>query len=198
MRSYALRTGARQFTARPAARAAAAPLPSGGLLSREQKARLCILAREAFARVHGRDPRDAAEIEEFRHAQVDAAVGKGGLTQCVQEDYKAVLARFLQLKGEDGHAFKAHVAHQSEPARLAMWKLKQSCAERGLPLSYPAAICRRQYRCELEQASAQQLWQLCYTVRSRRAAGGGKPRRRAAAASPKPARPAARQTDMPF
>ena len=42
--------------------------------------------------------------------------------------------------------------------------------EAGLPESYAAAICRRQYRCALSEASDKQVWCLVYTVRNRAAA----------------------------
>jgi hypothetical protein len=63
---------------------------------------------------------------------------------------------------------------ETEPRRMAMHKLRRDCADRGLSLDYPAAICRRQYRCALEDASPTQLWQLVFTIRNRR------PTRRAA------------------
>ena len=53
---------------------------------------------------------------------------------------------------------------------IALHKLTESCADRGLQMSYAEAICRRQYKCDLSEANAKQLWQLNFTVRNRRKA----------------------------
>jgi hypothetical protein len=137
----------------------------GGALSKAQKATLCILAREAYDRVgiHTGD-----DLAEWRHAEQTAAVGKASLCDCVQDDFLPLKAHFLNLCGESGRAMNAHIRHQSEDKRVAMHKLEASCRERGLEMGYPAAICRTQYKCTLDEASAPQLWRLVYTVRNRR------------------------------
>lgn len=152
-----------------------APQRLGGPLSNQQKAALCILCREAYDLQPDASPDPTeAQLAEYRHAQVEKATGKPGLTACVQDDWKPLRAHFLALVGRTGEAFKAAMEHGTEDVKVAMFKLRQACQRAGLPLAYPAAICRNQYRCALEDATAKQLWQLVFTVNNR-----GTARRRA-------------------
>lgn len=137
-------------------------------LSGRQKARLCILAREAFEKVQGRGPHSAAELEQFRHEQIRRAVNRNGLRDCGQNDYLPLKAHFLDLTGESGEALNAHLAHGGEERRLAQHKLAAMCAERGVTLGYAAAICRAQFKCALDDASPAQLWKLFFTLKTRR------------------------------
>jgi hypothetical protein len=57
---------------------------------------------------------------------------------------------------------------------LVLRKLKSECAARGVAIEYPAKICRVQYKCQLEEASPNQLWQLVFTVRNRRKKTGSR------------------------
>jgi hypothetical protein len=150
-----------------------------GLLSNEQKAALCIRARAAFEFVHRREPHNCAELEEWRRAEQQSCTGKASLTSCTQADYLPLLAHFQNLAGESGHALNNVLRAGTEDVRQAMHALGAACGQRGLPMAYPAAICRRQYRCELGQATARQVWNLVYTVRNRRKAN--EPRRRGGA-----------------
>ena len=149
--------------------ARAYPAEGTAPLSNEQKAALCIRAREAFIRVHGRDPHDGAELETWRRGEQEKATGKPSLTLCTQADYLPLLGKFADLAGESGVAMNAHVRSATSERRLAMHKLREACAQAGLALSYPAAICRTQNKCALEDATAKQLWRLVFTVRNRAA-----------------------------
>ncbi len=158
------RTAFRSTAAAPAPR----PLPPqrlGGPLSNQQKAQLCILSDEAWDKQGGMD--SACDKSEFRHEQVKVATGKPGLTACVQDDYKLLLAHFLGLVGESGRAFKAQLDHGTEPKRLAMFKLREALRNARLPEAYAAAICKRQFRCALADATAKQLWNLTFTINNR-------------------------------
>lgn len=144
------------------------PLPPqrlGGPLSNQQKAQLCILSDEAWEKQGGMD--SPCDKSEFRHEQVKLATGKPGLTACVQDDYKPLLAHFLGLVGESGRAFKAQLEHGTEPKRIALYKLGQALLAARLPEAYAAAICRRQYGCALADATAKQLWNLTFTINNR-------------------------------
>ena len=162
-RTYIL-GAARGFIAEPPRtlrKTSAAPQRLGGPLSNEQKARLCI----ECAKSHDQD--GALDAEQYRHAEVQKAVGKPGLTACTQDDWRPLLAHFLALQGRTGEAFEHALAHGTEPARVWMFKLGDACNRAGLPMAYPDAICRRQYRCALSDASATQLRNLTFTVINR-------------------------------
>ena len=141
------------------------PPRGGGLLSNEQKARICILAREAYA-LQFTD----WEFPEWRHAEQEKACGKASLCDCTQADFLRLKSHFLRLSGEEGEARRVETRAATEPRRIARYKLMQALAERGLAPGYAEAICRRQYHCGLDDASEKQLWRLVFTVRSRRAA----------------------------
>jgi hypothetical protein len=137
--------------------------PRGGLLDNGQKARIAILAKEAFDRQGC-----TGSIEDWRHEQQFLAVGKESLRDCVQDDYLKLKAHFEDLTGESGRAVKTHMADAVSDRELVMRKLEAECAARALDISYPATICAKQYKCDLDHASPNQLWQLVFTVRNRR------------------------------
>lgn len=138
-------------------------VPRGGPLDNGQKANLCILAKEAFALAF-----TDLDLESWRRSEQVAAVGKASLRDCVQADFLPLQAHFLRLGGEEGDATRTENRALAEPKRVAMAKLRAECAAREMALSYPAAICARQFKCRLEEASAGQIWKLVFTVRNRR------------------------------
>ncbi len=143
------------------------PKGPGGVLSNEQKARLCMLSRQAFAVVHGRDPATTAEADAFRHAEVEKATGKHGLTLCVQGDYKTIEAWLLDLAGMSGAAFEAQLAQGTEAKRLALYKLDEACKAAEKTLAYAAAICRSKHKCALGDATSNQIWKLVFEMKKR-------------------------------
>lgn len=146
------------------------------LLSRIQKAEIGQLARQAWLVWEGREAfleangelSTSACFAAWRHWQQGLACGKQSLRECTGDDYQLLRAHFLQLAGLEASARRAEEKHISNPQRIARFNLRKALAAAGLPESYAAAICRRQYRCTLDDASERQLWCLVYTVRSRR------------------------------
>lgn len=147
-------------------------------LSSQQKQRLAILSREAYAKQPGlvrglegkQGPSPVLKFDRWRHAQAIKAVGRR-ISEATQGDYLPLKAHFLDLAGKPVAAMQAHMRRETEPQRVALHKLTRECAAKGLDLSYAAAICRRQFRCALEEASEKQLWCLFFTVRNRRNSG---------------------------
>ncbi len=141
----------------------AAPLDNG------QKARLCILAREAFDTLVERGAMErGANFEAWRHEQQLEACGLSSLRAATQRHYALVVGHLKGLLGDVAAAARAIERAQTEPRRLAMFKLKEALGERDLPESYAAGICWRQFKRPLSEASDRQVWCLVYTVRSRR------------------------------
>lgn len=146
-------------------------------LNHGQKAYLSQLSDQAFTReqriaasmgiqfYEGMSPTKAREA--FRHAEVAKACAKIGLRCCTQDDYKLVEAHFLQMLGKIEAAFKAGVRAASEPRRQAEAVLVRECTRFGFRLSYAESICRTQYKCTLQDATTNQIWNLVYTVRNR-------------------------------
>jgi hypothetical protein len=154
-------------------------------LSRKQKAYLAQLARQAFehlrvqARARGEvfpadhamhgEPTDPALwcAETFRHDEVAKACHKKGLRCCSQDDYGAVKGHFLALLGREGQAMKAMVRGADNPKRTAEIKLIEALQRGGFNNGYAEAICRRQFKCSVADATAAQIWKLVYTIRNR-------------------------------
>lgn len=143
-------------------------------LSRDQKRIIAQLARQAYDRWEGREAFEAinsdrsrtACFEAWRHCEQGKAIGLQSLCECTQAHYARLKAHFEALVGLD--PTPTLVRDRDNPRRIALHKLTEALAAAGLATSYAAAICRRQYRCALDEASAKQLWNLFYTVRNRR------------------------------
>lgn len=147
-------------------------------LTRYQKAYLAQLADRAFsraaevARQRGELPAtDWRARENYRHDQVAAACGKFGLRCCSQDDYKLVEGHFLEALGHHGAAFNAFTRAATNDLRVAQYKLREACKQAGLSINYANAICRNQNRgLTIDDVTAQTIWRLIYTIRSRAAA----------------------------
>lgn len=145
-------------------------------LSQRQIVEIAKLAREAWEAWAGREQFLEANGElsvtecfnAWRHWQQGEACGRQSLKACTQDDFLRLKAHFLALCGRTEQATHTLTRAANEPQRLARYKLAQALQERGLREEYAAAICRRQFRCELADASPKQLWNLFYTVRNRR------------------------------
>ncbi|WP_043586340.1 hypothetical protein [Geminisphaera colitermitum] len=158
------------------------------LFTNEQKARVAQLARRAY---DARPDREEFELinshlsktacfEHWRKWQTGRATGGvQSLRECVSElHYLPLLAHFSDMLGDGGGALNLLLRHAEEGRIRVFFKLQEALAERDLNEAYAASICRRQYRCDLGDASEKQLWSLFFTVRNRRKAVA-KPKRTA-------------------
>jgi hypothetical protein len=138
---------------------------AGGPLDNTQKARICILARQAHDKLDTYVP-----FEDWRQMEQFNAVGKDSLCDCIQSDYLRLVGHFQHLAGDGRRASRTAAADAFTDRRIAFHKLEAECAARGLELSYPGSICRKQFKCGLDEANSKQLWNLVFTVRNRRKA----------------------------
>ena len=143
-------------------------------LSKNQQRYLAMQSARAFelARERGEAVLDCGcqESQEtsFRHNLVLTACGRHGLCCCGQDDYLRVKAYLLHLLGDDGAAFEAHLRAESEPRRLAEYKLKEALREFDLPWDYAQAICRRQnHGLGMADVGPNTLWNIVFTIRNR-------------------------------
>jgi uncharacterized protein YifE (UPF0438 family) len=134
-------------------------------LSNRQKFYLSSLARRAWAKLG--PELDGMDEDDFRHDQVARACGKLGLRCCSQDDYRLVEAHLLDRRGESGRAMKSLVQGQSNPRRIAEYKLHQACRDAGVDIAYADRICRAMFKCAVADATADQLWKLTFTVKNR-------------------------------
>jgi len=144
----------------------------------DQKTHVAKLARAAYESWEGREQWEESNgefsrtkcFEIWRHAETAKVTGGiASLRDCVSEvHYLPLVAHFNDLAGKGGAALRALLRHQEERRITPFFKLQQALAERGLDEAYAAAICRRQYKCELGDASEKQLWSLVFTIRNRR------------------------------
>ncbi len=135
-----------------------------------QKGIIVMLAKRAFDRL-----RPSLPFEQWRREQQTLAVGIDSLTACTQNDYLPLVAHFEGLAGHGDKQFKAAYRHLDEATRQARWLLDEALRARGLGESYAATICRTQYRRELDKATAEQLFNLRFTVEARRPVLGKQP-----------------------
>lgn len=146
-------------------------------LSVTQLAHLAALCQRSFnldrakARGRGINPdlsAPLARLDNYRQTHIAQACGRLDLDCCTQDDYKRAEAHFLDILGEPGFAMNALVKSESNPKRVADWKLRQACAEFGYDLAYAAAICRAQnHGAGLEDVGAKAIWCLVFTIRNR-------------------------------
>ena len=135
-------------------------------LTNPQKARLAILAREAFdARsVSVGGPDDGIDFDEWRRREVGAACGKFGLRACSQDDFLLVEAHFLRLAGRGPEADRAYIAAIGSDRRHLESNVFQACRRYDLRPAYAASLCRNIYKCEISQASAANLRNLARII----------------------------------
>lgn len=145
-------------------------------LTNDQKRQIGMLAHAAWQACPEREsllesnPELSASAVEaaWRHVEQGKACGIQSLRECSQDHYGRLKAHFLALGGQEQAAARTRVRDADNDRRIARWKLNQELQTRGLAAGYAASICRTQYRCSLDEATAQQLWRLIYTVRSRK------------------------------
>ena len=145
-------------------------------LSIEQKRIVAQHARAAYERWPGRENFERANdglskteiFNSWRHVEQGNAVGIQSLLECTQAHYGRLVAHFQAMLGNTAAATRTLARDADNDRRIARYKLDEALRERGLREEYAAAICRRQYRCELADANPQQVWRLVYTIRNRR------------------------------
>lgn len=134
-------------------------------LTKNQKTRLAIMARKA-AEVQGISLK-SKDLDEWRHQVCIKACGVR-ITEATQSNWADLKSAFEDLGGKPEQAFKTQLREGDNKRRVAMHKLTQALAGKGLDASYAAKICNAQFKVPLDQASAKQLWCLFYTVTNRR------------------------------
>jgi hypothetical protein len=122
--------------------------------------------REAFELINSEQSKTAC-FESWRHFEQGKACGLQSLRACTQAHYGRLVAHFQALAGNAAGAARTLAHDADNDRRIARFKLDEALRERGLKEAYAATICRRQYRCGLDDASAKQLWSLVFTVRNR-------------------------------
>jgi hypothetical protein len=136
-------------------------------LDNGQKTALVILAKQAWERVRLVDD-TVTDFNSWRQEQAMEAV-KCRISEARVGNFSALKRHFLNLAGKAGAAFNSAMRESTEAERIAFATLQRECAERELPLDYPAAIARKQFKgAALKDLNAKQLWCLVFTVRNRR------------------------------
>lgn len=160
--------------------------PTGGAapLSNRQKAYLSGLAKAAWrilSQGGGTDEKEA----DYRKREAISCCGRR-ISEARNRDFSDLEAHFLALSGKSGRAFDSAMKADSNPARQALYKLRQLLAKQGRDESYAAKILRDKFKTTLADASAKQLWSVYFdcqrTFRSAKgdAAGSGALIRKAA------------------
>lgn len=136
-------------------------------LSKAQKAELSRLARKAFNRAKELGLTDLDE-STWRAEESIAACGKR-ISQATNGDYCRIESHFANLAGDSGRALDAAMRGETDEKRQALVKLQRELHDAGLAMEYAEQICRDTYHCNVDAATPQQIWQLMFTIRMRRA-----------------------------
>ena len=136
-------------------------------LKNEQKAAICMLAREAYDKLGCRTGQD---YTEWRHEQQHAACGKASLCTATQKDYRALRGHFRALLGRTRAAFRDFVASETGDAGFVLAKLRHECKAASdviaAPMEYVTKIARSRFKtADLSSLSAKQLWSLVFDIR---------------------------------
>lgn len=149
-----------------------------GPLSKLQKRQIAIAAtrayeawpeREAFEAINS-DLSKTARFEAWRHVEQGKACGVQHMRQMAQEHFAAVLAHFQAIGGHDQAATRTRARGADNGRRIALYKVRQELAAKGLSEGYAAAICQAKYKCPLADASREQLWKIFFDLKNRRKA----------------------------
>lgn len=133
----------------------------GKPLSLAQKARLNILAKEAFDQLDGMGLIEAAgrtkaeRMKVWRHEEQFKAVRIYSLTNCQQKHFRPILAHFLALVGKEDKAFKTwtstgkvkdrgEVADTHEARELWRYNIRKLLSEHERVVSQPATAAEFQ------------------------------------------------------
>lgn len=170
-----------------------APGESSELISKSQLINLAKAARAAFdAGLNAGQIPKGTKFDDWRHGSMDEVLGKVSFKELTQRDYLPMLAWWQDRAGESGKAMESIMRADSNPLRIARHKLEEALKKAKLPPAYVIAICRRQYKCELTEASVKQIWQLVYTINNR---GKARAKKAEKARAQEPATP---EEDNPF
>ena len=135
------------------------PMSNTAPLSRKQKGIVCSVARRAFLAMRAAGALDpATEETTWRHEQQEKAVGRYSLRSAIQDDYKPLMAHFLNLLGDVKTALRYQTEAVLEPRKLAMAQLRAMCGKRGVTMDYADGICQQAWKCSLADANEQQVW----------------------------------------
>lgn len=141
--------------------------PDGGWkpLSKNQKTRLSILAREAA--IAQRISLAKTDLDAWRHEESIRACGLR-ISEASQQHWPDLKAAFELLAGKPEKAFETQFREGDNKRRVALHKLTGALQSKGLHPSYAASICHAQFKCAIEDATAKQLWCLFFTVSNRK------------------------------
>ena len=162
MKPYLLRP--RPIAAAKHAEDGSCPDASWKALSNKQKGLLSMLAAQAYA-AQGITP--AVTLPEWRRDTAILACGHR-ISQATKAHWADLKAAFQDLSGRPEKAFHTLMREGDNKRRVALHKLSQALKDKGLNPSYAQAICRSQFKCQIEDASAKQIWCLFFTISHRR------------------------------
>lgn len=161
-------------------------------LSREQKAKVCQMAQQAWERL-GRPlfaDQDGVPdclrlskslaLETWRQLEQEHLTGKRSLKEMGQGEFCLLMAHFAQIAGDyDAAQFWGERA-TSDGRRRALWQLERELEKAGAALGhaqrYAAAVAVDKFgTADFSQLGEKQVWELVFTVRRAAARKRGRP-----------------------
>ena len=149
-------------------------------LSNSQKATLSIAGKAAWEIQHQAGLTDSA-CDDWRHEQVFIACGKAGLREATNKHYRAILAHFQRLCGQEQKAqstwaktgrvqgsTEAHDTHENREVARAILRDLIASSQGLIGEGYVDAISRSKFAAKTPpDLAAAQLQELVITVRER-------------------------------
>ena len=137
-------------------------------LTREQKTRIILLAKDAFEKAGG--TRSGQDFTEWRYDQTAMACGRSSLRVATQRDFRAIRGHFYALLGRQRAAFRDFVKAETGDAGFVLAKLRHECKNAedviAAPMEYVTKISRSRFKtADLSSLSAKQLWSLVFDIR---------------------------------
>jgi integrase len=135
-------------------------------LSKNEKTTLAILARQAFDVMKRAGAIDET-ADDFRHRISLQACGCR-ISEARRRHFNDLKAAFLVITGDTAGALNAGTRAQTEDVRIALAKLRAELRFNHLQEPYANHICRSKFKCDLQDATANQLWSLYFDVKKNR------------------------------
>jgi hypothetical protein len=118
------------------------------------------------------------DLDTWRYEEIFKACGRGQLRACTQADYPRLVAHFLRILGRVEQAREWDLRVGCSGLAVARQKLRAEMANArdaiGNVEAYVGSICRRQFGCDMRDATEKQTWSLYFTLRNRARKKGGR------------------------
>lgn len=142
-------------------------------LNREQVKELILAAQDAWRKQTELGLTDAT-FDDWRKTTLWDLICKASFRTVNQTEFNKVLDAFFVLSGKRQAHLNCSKAKHEDETRRAIWRLKEECKEFASAfggedgaMRYANSLMEKIHKVKLSSASAKQVWQVIFTLRSR-------------------------------